>query len=349
MGSCGRCLLYTVYVILIVMGLFFTACGIFFFSTAFNTKGNCVPNPKSIVEYAHRSDTQAAQENTTEAVVSAVNKGYGVEIDIYIISTGELIVFHDDNAKDLTGVDLDIDTATLEKIQSLTYLNTIRNTSYPTKPKIPLFKDVIKAACDINPKVNIDFDIKFDLTTENMKKLMDIIDASPCECASDQLFIFATPYFYNMSPIKESFNNRRCNKLNKVALWFHPDTYPLGEYFWLKTRFAINIGKPDIINAYYKIWQTHPDLLEGFNNDGYCTAVYGQKKDVLDKIGVNQYIVKDVSDASVTGETYTDNNSAYIAVGVMLGIGLAILIAGIVMLVLTCCGCMCKRGDKVSP
>jgi glycerophosphoryl diester phosphodiesterase len=121
----------------ILFGVIFTTIGAYFIYTTSHAKGNCKA-PKEKIKFAHRSNTALYQENTLEAILSTVDLKIGAEFDVDQISTGELVIFHDDNAKEVTGVDLEIKEATLEQIRSIKYLETIRGKTYSSRPSIPL-------------------------------------------------------------------------------------------------------------------------------------------------------------------------------------------------------------------
>ena len=116
-NKCWSCLKITIIVFLTLFGIIFTGIGAFFVYTMYHTKSTCINWGR--YKYAHRSNTDLFQENSLEAILSTVDKNIGAEFNIFQISTGELIVFHDENAKELTGVDLDIETAKWDQIKVL--------------------------------------------------------------------------------------------------------------------------------------------------------------------------------------------------------------------------------------
>ena len=343
--SFARVLLYILYIFIIIVGLFFTIIGGLFFSQAFKASGICTP-PTSVVNIAHRGDTSISQENTIAGGVSAVTNGYGTEFDIYQISTGELVIFHDSNALVKTGTDLDIESATLEEIRKLRYKSTINGYSYNESPSVPLLSEFLAEVCKADKDATLDFDLKFSPNSDTMKALMDIIDASPCSCDPvKQKMYFATPYFYVGSNIRKGFEGRRC-KTGKVSIYFHPGSLPLGVYFWLKTRYAINVGDADIVNTHYKVWNFYPELLTGFNEDKYCTANYGGTLAEMKDLNITEYRVIDMSIASQDEEiTYDGDSSGYKALIAMTIIGVLLLALGLFLLIFTCGNCICKKKD----
>lgn len=88
-------------------------------------------------------------ENSMGAFKRAMEHGYGIELDIHILKDGNVIVFHDDNLKRLTGVDKDIAKCTYGEIKDLKL--------YDTEERIPLLKDVL---AEVNGKFGIMVELK---------------------------------------------------------------------------------------------------------------------------------------------------------------------------------------------
>ena len=87
--------------------------------------------------YAHRGlHGNGIPENSMAAFRAALEKGYGIELDIHLMADGELAVIHDTSLKRTAGVDVkitDLTTADLE--------------NYPlegTEEKIPLFSQALE-------------------------------------------------------------------------------------------------------------------------------------------------------------------------------------------------------------
>lgn len=75
---------------------------------------------------AHRGlhDEELNPENSIGAFTAAIDAGYGIELDIHLSRDGRLVVFHDDNAKRLTGRDLKITTASFAELSALRLADT---------------------------------------------------------------------------------------------------------------------------------------------------------------------------------------------------------------------------------
>ena len=74
---------------------------------------------------AHRGlHDETLPENSLPAFRAAISGGYAIEIDIHITADGEIVVFHDDTAKRVCGVDRKIEEMTLKEIKELRLQNT---------------------------------------------------------------------------------------------------------------------------------------------------------------------------------------------------------------------------------
>ena len=109
----------------------------------------------NILDYkliAHRglhSKTERIPENSLEAFKKAIHHDFPIEFDVHLTSDGELVVFHDNNLKRITGTDMIIEDCTLK------FLNELRleNTNYI----IPTLKDVLNL---VDGKVPLVIEIK---------------------------------------------------------------------------------------------------------------------------------------------------------------------------------------------
>ncbi len=111
--------------------------------------------PKRMPEvyYAHRGlhdNTGDAPENTLAAFQKAVERGYGIELDVQVTGDGQVVVAHDFNLERLCSVDRDIDT--------LTYNELCRYPIYESGQTVPLFADVLKL---VDGKVPLIVELKY--------------------------------------------------------------------------------------------------------------------------------------------------------------------------------------------
>jgi glycerophosphoryl diester phosphodiesterase len=82
-------------------------------------------------------------ENSLTAYRLAAEKGYPIEIDLYLTTDGELVSFHDATLKRMTGEDGFIYEKSLSELKSLSLLGT--------SEKIPTFKEVLDIAKGKSP------------------------------------------------------------------------------------------------------------------------------------------------------------------------------------------------------
>lgn len=102
--------------------------------------------------YAHRGlhkESHIAPENSMEAFRLAVEKDYGIELDVRLSKDNIPVVFHDNNLKRLCGIEKDVDELTFDELRELRL--------YDSNEKIPHFKEVLDL---VNGKVPIIVEIK---------------------------------------------------------------------------------------------------------------------------------------------------------------------------------------------
>jgi len=108
--------------------------------------------------FGHRGCPQLAPENTISSFKKILeNNVPGVELDVQICRTGELIVFHDKNTKRTTGFDGNIADHDLTQIRSLDN-GSFFSPEYKGE-QIPLFEEVLNLLGD---KVYYDIELKAD-------------------------------------------------------------------------------------------------------------------------------------------------------------------------------------------
>ena len=83
----------------------------------------------------HRGAKGYVAENTFESISKAIQLGVdGIEIDVFKCASGELVLFHDKNLKELTGESGLIENLTIKELEQFLVLG---------KYKIPTLKDVL--------------------------------------------------------------------------------------------------------------------------------------------------------------------------------------------------------------
>ena len=92
-------------------------------------------------DYAHRGlhdNEHGIPENSMAAFQRAVDKGYGIELDVHLTADNQLVVFHDDTLTRMCGINKKISGFLYSYLQQLRLLGTGEG--------IPLFKDVLAMA-----------------------------------------------------------------------------------------------------------------------------------------------------------------------------------------------------------
>lgn len=89
------------------------------------------------LHYAHRGlHGEGAFENSLTAFGLAVKSGYGIELDVRLCKSGELVVFHDANANRATGVDKMIIDMSLNELRGIRLGGTADT--------VPTFREVLE-------------------------------------------------------------------------------------------------------------------------------------------------------------------------------------------------------------
>ena len=114
---------------------------------------------------AHRGIHIDAPENSIKAFKDAVKNGYIIEFDVHLLKDNEVVVFHDDDLRRMTGESKKLKDCTYDDIKELTLLNT--------EYHIPTLDEVLKI---VKGQVPIIVELKTDrlpgkLEKEVVKKL----------------------------------------------------------------------------------------------------------------------------------------------------------------------------------
>lgn len=111
-------------------------------------------------DYAHRGlydNEHGIPENSMAAFRRAVDKGYGIELDVHLTADNQLVVFHDDTLTRMCGMN--------KKISSFLYSDLMQLRLLGTEEGIPLFKDVLEL---IDGKVPLIIELKVDGNNQNL-------------------------------------------------------------------------------------------------------------------------------------------------------------------------------------
>lgn len=111
-------------------------------------------------DYAHRGlhdNEHGIPENSMAAFQRAVDKGYGIELDVHLTADNRLVVFHDDTLTRMCGINKKISGFLYSYLQQLRLLGTGEG--------IPLFKDVLAL---VDGKVPLIIELKVDGSNQNL-------------------------------------------------------------------------------------------------------------------------------------------------------------------------------------
>ena len=126
------------------------------------TISSCMENKKMLV-IGHRGAMGHETENTIPSINKALELNVDmIEIDVFKIASGEIVVFHDDTVDRLTNGTGNIEDYTWEELQKL---------DVKGNHKIPLLIDVIDV---INRKVPLNIELKGAGTAEDVNTLIQV-------------------------------------------------------------------------------------------------------------------------------------------------------------------------------
>lgn len=141
------------------------------------------------VDYAHRGLWNAQRpENSLSAFRSAVDSGYGIELDVHRTKDGVLVVHHDDNLKRVCGVDRRIAQSTLAEVRACHLSGT--------DEVVPTFDEVLEA---VGGRVPLIVELKVEQNVDSL-----------CSAVRERM------QHYNGLWCMESFDRARCSGSGKT-------------------------------------------------------------------------------------------------------------------------------------
>ena len=102
--------------------------------------------------FAHRGLYEkdgSVPENSLPAFARAVERGYGIELDVQLSRDGEVVVFHDDTLDRVCGKDARVDALDYAELRSLSLCGT--------EERVPLFSEVLEL---VNGRVPLIVELK---------------------------------------------------------------------------------------------------------------------------------------------------------------------------------------------
>lgn len=193
------------------------------------------PDAKKPMLFGHRGCSAHAPENTLEAFFLCVERGItGVELDVQICASGELVVIHDYSLSRLAGVDAQVADMTLEELQALD-VGSHKDPAFQGA-KIPTLEEVFEA-CGSSLYYDIELKAPKSLGTNGLEQsVLDCIHAYRLE---DYCMVSSfNPFFV-----------RRFKKLCK-------DSIPTAVIY------SVDMGKPRILHHGFGAFIAHPTLLK---------------------------------------------------------------------------------------
>lgn len=133
-----------IIIILLILAIFFSIY-LMAISPNLTRKYAFKPYEESLIAHRGLYNNTNIPENSIKAFKEAVKNGYGIELDVQLTADNELVVFHDENLKRMTGVDKILNECNYDEISHLHLLDTSET--------IPLFKDVLKVLDKTTPLV----------------------------------------------------------------------------------------------------------------------------------------------------------------------------------------------------
>lgn len=185
---------------------------------------------------AHRgyySNDLGIPENSISAFKRAIELNYIIELDVHILKDGNIVVFHDDNLKRMTGMDKKIKNTTYEEIKSLKLNNTNEH--------IPKLFDVLQI---VNGKVPLLIELKYDTKLGTLEKQL-------IKILKDYNGLYA---FQSFNPFSLIFLKKYCPSIPRGILVsnFKKNKMNILKKILLKNMFLNFLIKPDFISVNYK-------------------------------------------------------------------------------------------------
>ena len=153
-------------------------------------------------------------ENSIPAFERAIKNRYIIELDVHILKDKNIVVFHDDNLKRMTGVDKDIKLTSYDEIKDLKLDNT--------KYSIPLLTEVLEL---INNRVPVIIELKTDNKVGKLEnELIKILNQYKGKFAVKSFSPLSVYWFKKHCPnivrgqLASSFSNKNMSIEEKILL-----------------------------------------------------------------------------------------------------------------------------------
>ena len=187
-----------------------------------------------IAHRGYHNINKGIPENSILSFEEAIKRQLIIELDVHILKDGNVVVFHDDNIKRMTGIDQNIKEMNYNEIKEVRLQNT--------NQKIPLFKDVLKI---VNGKVPVIIELKNDVRYGVLEKeVINILHNYKGKYAVKSFNPFSIRYIKKHSPniirglIISTNKRKKASKLKRL---------------FLNTMLLNYIADPDFISCNIKL------------------------------------------------------------------------------------------------
>eukprot|EP01083_Nonionella_stella_P031325 85769_1 len=258
-------------------------------SFAKSTDCDIISNRNGSVVLTHRGYIDEYPANTLPSIIKSYEMGFGAEIDVFFTKDDRAVLAHDNNLFEFTGIDDEITNLDYSEIEQLQINQKIRGVSYTNYSTIPLLSDVLNTICGdasryIARAPYIQIDTKFGSLSPLMNGkdkyfvglFLNIVSNSSCAALDLDIVYFLSSWnVQTLVYLKEEWPKYDIKGSLLTLFWLFPQ-YPLGQYFWLKTRleFLFISNTLDVIGAGDEAMDAHKDLFNKYKQDGYCIATW---------------------------------------------------------------------------
>ena len=214
-------------------------------------------------------------ENSITAFKEAIKYNYIIELDVHILKDNNVVVFHDDNLRRLTGINKKIKDTTYDEIKNLKLLNTNEH--------IPLFLDVLKL---VDGKVPLLIELKYDTKVGLLEdKLLSIL--------KDYNGNYA---FQSFNPRSLIYLKKKCPGILRGILVsdFKKTNINLFKRIILKRMIFNYLIKPDFLSVNYNFLKNRK--IQKYKNNKLILTWTIRNKNDLDKYKslCDNYIVENI-------------------------------------------------------
>ncbi len=167
--------------------------------------------------FAHRglhSNDKIAPENSVRAFQKAIDSNFAIELDVHILSDGEVVVFHDETLNRLCGVNRKIGDLTSGEVKDLLLLNSDN--------KIPFLREVLEI---VDCRVPILIELKNRSRVGRLEgAVFNVLSGYAGEFAIQSFNPFSIGWFAKHAPailrgqLSSSFRNEKMNPVKRYLL-----------------------------------------------------------------------------------------------------------------------------------